>query len=180
MKEIKAKPGSFGALDIKWRTPTSDGSISVNQHNLTSLEGMPRKIEGALYLSGNPLKSLVGGPEEVGEDMAVDGCGLTSLEGLPVKIGSYLMLDNNPLTSLQGINKLREMSGSIYLDDCLITSHILGVFFIKGVKQIATVNRGDFGRAVKIVNRHIKQGRSGLLPCTQELIEAGLADFAQI
>jgi hypothetical protein len=62
----------------------------------------------------------------------------------------------------------------------LITSHILGVFFIKGCKGINSNNKGYFGRAAEIVNTHISKGRAGLLPCTQELIEAGLVAFAQI
>jgi hypothetical protein len=67
---------------------------------------------------------------------------------------------------------------SIYGTD--ITSHILGVFFIKGCKRIMASDKCDFGKAAEIVNRHISKGRVGLLPCQQELIEAGLADFAQI
>jgi hypothetical protein len=35
-------------------------------------------------------------------------------------------------------------------------------------------------QAIDIVNFHIEKGRAGLLPCQKELIEAGLADFAQI
>jgi hypothetical protein len=149
--------------------------------NLSSLEGCPDEINGEFACSHNPyLDSLVGGPKITMCEYSASSCNLTSLIGIPVKIGGYLLLNDNPLTSLVGVNKLKEMSGAIYLDDCLITSHILGVFFIKGCSNIATINKGDFGKAVKIVNRHIRKGRAGLLPCTQELIEAGLHDFAQI
>jgi hypothetical protein len=72
------------------------------------------------------------------------------------------------------------MKGFIGTFNCPITSHILGVFFIKGCEGIKTNSAGAYGKAVEIVNRYILKGRAGLLPCTQELIEAGLSDFAQI
>jgi hypothetical protein len=120
------------------------------------------------------------GPTEVSGYYSADGCGLTSLEGLPSKIGGGLYLSGNPLTSLQGISKLKEMYGGMGIYDCPITSHILGVFFIKGFDEIFTAESGDFGKASTIVNRHIKKGRAGLLHCQKELIEAGLNTFAQI
>jgi hypothetical protein len=54
------------------------------------------------------------------------------------------------------------------------------VFFIKGCIGILTNEPSTFVEAAEIVNKHIDKGRAGLFACTQELIEAGLADFAQI
>jgi hypothetical protein len=71
------------------------------------------------------------------------------------------------------------MDGGVYLRQCFITSHILGVFFIKGCTGFKTWNM-NMDIAAEIINRHISKGRAGLLPCQKELIEAGLADFAQI
>jgi hypothetical protein len=180
----KAKLGSFGAASTKVRTPKSNGDIwaaCTSLDSLTSLEESPDKVNGNFSITGNSkLTSLVGGPKEVGGNYSAISCGLISLEGIPSKIGKDLVIGGNPLTSLQGINKLTEMNGYIYLEDNPITSHILGVLFIKGCYRIFTWNNGDFGKAVKIVNTHIYQGRSGLLACTHELIEAGLSDFAQI
>jgi hypothetical protein len=103
------------------------------------------------------------------------------LDGLPDKIVGYLFLFNNPLSSLRGINKLKEMDGPINLERCPITSHILGVFLIKGCDSIYPgMATSAFGKAADIVNQHIGKGRAGLLICTHELIEAGLSDFAQI
>jgi hypothetical protein len=72
------------------------------------------------------------------------------------------------------------MNGIIDVNRCPITSHILGVFFIKGCRSIYTTDANSFGSAAKVVNSHITKGREGLLPCQKELIDAGLADFAQI
>jgi hypothetical protein len=148
---------------------------------LTSLEGSPDIIKGDFNIESNKsLTSLNGGPKEVCGDYIASRCGLTSLEGIPGKIGGDLMLAGNPLTSLQGINQLKEMNGSIYLHDCPITSHILGVFFIKRCDGLNHNGGNELGRAITIVNIHIRKGRAGLFQCTHELIEAGLADFAQI
>jgi hypothetical protein len=182
MNDMNTKPGSFGALPLELREPDIAGNIYTTCRNLISLEGCPKAVLGRFTVSDNPsLFSLFGGPEEVlGASYMASHCGLTSLDGIPIKIGGSLYLNDNPLTSLQGINKLKEMNGSICINGCLITNHILGVFFIKGCQGISVKYQGDFGKAADIVNRHIDKGRAGLLPCQKELIEAGLADFAQI
>jgi hypothetical protein len=89
-------------------------------------------------------------------------------------------LTHNPLTSLQGSSELKEMGGWIYVEGCPIKSHILGVFFIKGCIGVMTYTFSDFDNAAGIVNKYISKGRAGLFECQKELIEAGLADFAQI
>jgi hypothetical protein len=221
---MKAKPGSFGALDIESISPNKYGDIVVYDIELTSLDGCPKIITDGFSINNNialttlvggpsevggsflanycdlrsltgapstiggdceieynaNLTSLVGGPREIGGYYSVIRCSIDSLEGIPVKIGNGIYLDNNPLTSLQGINKLKEMDGLIGLNYCPIASHILGVFFIKGCRGIDTIGFMNFRKAANIVNRHIEKGRSGLIPCQMELIEAGLADFAQI
>jgi hypothetical protein len=102
------------------------------------------------------------------------------LEGIPESIGLDLDLSFNGLTSLAGILKLKKMNGCIDIRGCPVTSHILGVFFIKGCTGINSHLVSGNSIAVAIVNRHISKGRVGLLHCQKELIEAGLADFAQI
>jgi hypothetical protein len=57
----------------------------------------------------------------------------------------------------------------------------LGVFFIKGCYGITSHDAdAKISKVCDIVHKHISKGRAGLLPCTQELIEAGFAAFAQI
>jgi hypothetical protein len=168
-------------LSDKLLSTDNEGNLHLSNQNLTALVNVPKIIPRRFGCSYNKkLQSLIGGPTNVGGRYSANDCALTSFNGIAVKIGGDLFLPNNPLTSLQGINQLKEMKGLIYLDDCPITSHILGVFFIKGCSGIYAHTDTMFGQAAIIVNRHISKGRAGLLPCTQELIEAGLADFAQI
>jgi hypothetical protein len=146
------------------------------------LYGCPDEVANDFSIMNNYsiLLSLIGGPKKVGGNYIIDSCGLTSLEGIPNKIGNSLSLSSNPLTSLRGINKLKEMNGYIYVDTCPITSHILGVFFISGCHGLVSDHIDSCFKAASIVNSHISKGRAGLIPCQMELIEAGLADFAQI
>jgi hypothetical protein len=91
-------------------------------------------------------------------------------------------MDNFDLHSFAGINQyVKVMNGFITTDGTVITSHVLGLFFIKGCLGLSE-NRphSRWSRVVGIVNRHISKGRAGLLPCQKDLIEAGLVDFAQI
>jgi hypothetical protein len=158
------------------------GTYNATNGNLASLEGSPKYVPANFNVSDNrALQSLVGGPLEIGGSLTANRCGLTSLDGFPNKIGTSVTIVNNPLTSLKGINQLKEMNGRISITGCPITSHILGVFLIKGFIGFKTyLSDGILCTACDIVNQHISKGRSGLLACTQELIEAGLADFAQI
>jgi hypothetical protein len=157
------------------------GLCDVSRNRLTTLVNGPKIVYQGFNCNHNPLLvSLVGGPVEVGRYYSADDCGLTSLDGLPRKIGTHLSLDFNPLTSLQGVNKLKEMNGYICLNNCLISSHILGILLIKGCDGIITYDRGDFGKAVQIMDRYTTKGRSGLIQCQMDLIEAGLSEFAQI
>jgi hypothetical protein len=178
---MRAKPGTFGALGITSRSPDFFGCIRIAHKPLTSLDGCPDVVLGhfTIYRNKN-LTSFIGGPKEVGDSFSVSGCRIASLEGIPREIGSHIRLDEDYLTSLVGINKLTEMNGRIFLDKSPIKSHILGVFFIKGCQGLHTEDTCDFRKAVDIVNKYIHNGRAGLLPCAKELIEAGLADFAQI
>jgi hypothetical protein len=190
-----------------WVNPKKEfgGNIYViSKQNITSLAGCPDVINGALDARNNmlptlahgpsdvaswanfdrnyQLTSLVGGPKTVGGYYSVESCNLTNLDGLPVKIGTNLFLCGNPLTSLRGINQLKEMNGFIYLSECSIKSHILGVFFINGCNGLMVDDNTSafFERAAHCVNRHIDKGRAGIIPCQQELITLGLYDFANI
>jgi hypothetical protein len=161
--------------------PSKWGNLNISGLRLISLDGCADHVFGSFDASDNKLHNLVGGPTIVDGDYRASLCRLKSLDGIPIKIGGYLSLGTNLLASLQGINQLKEMNGFIHLDDCPITSHILGVFFIKGCRGINVFTEVvDFDKAINIVNKHIGKGRAGLLPCQKELIEAGLADFAQI
>jgi hypothetical protein len=182
-----------------------DGSYEVSRCKLTSLDGSPNIVNGTFDITYNAnLTSLLGGPIDVGGAFIARRCDLLSLAGGPITVGgNYDITGNTNLLSLVHLperiggdlklpygdilatNGLRELKGLKEVGGCIyvgnFTSHILGVFFIKGCQGLLTyTSYGNEVKAAEIVNRYISKGRAGLFPCTQELIEAGLADFAQI
>jgi hypothetical protein len=157
-------------------------SLLLEDNLLQSLSEGPSIVEGDFSIGSNRLiQSLHDGPKVVHGDYDATDCDIGMLSYVPERIEGDFLLAKNPLTSLKGINQLKEMDGRIYLDNCYIVSHILGVFFIKGCTGFKIRGSANpFSMAAAIVNRHIDKGRAGLLPCQKELIEAGLTDFAQI
>jgi hypothetical protein len=157
-----------------------DGDYSARNCSILSLSGSPSIVGADFNMHNNKLKSLVGSPKKVGGCYNAMDNEITSLDGITHIIGSSLFLIGNPLSSLSGINQVKQMCGGVYIHGTSVISHILGVFFIKGCQGLWVKGETSCSRAAVIVNRHISKGRAGLMPCQQELIEAGLADFAQI
>lgn len=135
----------------------------------------------------NQLKSLTGVPVHINGDFNCSFNELESLDGMPTHINGNFICNNNQITTLKNINlHIKEVNGHIYLYDNQITAHILGIFFIKKCKGIKVYfykkNKANnkFRKAAKILNKYIKKGRSGIIPCQLELNAVGLDDFAQI
>lgn len=57
-----------------------------------------------------------------------------------------------------------------------ITSHVLGLMLIDGLQRVALGNK----RVETILNSHLGKGRVGMLLVQEELIDAGLEEFAQL
>ena len=87
------------------------------------------------------------------------------------------------LTSLKGIHKIiKEVNGDIYLGNTPIKNGILGLLMINGVRNIKNTLTGSskFSKAIKIVSKYLGQGRAGVLSAQEELIDAGLDEFAEL
>lgn len=78
----------------------------VNVRDLVSLEGAPQEVEGDCKICICPnLKSLEGGPTEVG-NFECSNTGIISLEGGPTEVGGdYKVNDNDDLKTLKGAPK---------------------------------------------------------------------------
>ena len=185
---------SVADLEIEY----TDGNFICSNTELTSLEGAPSHVGWIFDCSGNELTSLEGAPRHVDGSFKCYRNRLTSLRGAPSHVGSYFNCTNNELTSLEGapnsvdgnfycaINKLTslkdvhkhiaEIRGGIYACDNPIKSHVLGLLLIKGLR----VAQLDNTQVTEILNRHLGKGRAGMLMAQEELIEAGLEEFAQL
>ena len=71
-------------------------------NQLTSLNGVPQKVDGTFDCSENQLTSLNGVPKEIGESFLCSENQLTSLVGAPEKVGGGFDCSYNQLTSLAG------------------------------------------------------------------------------
>jgi len=77
--------------------------ISMTEE-LTSLEGLPKRIEGDLYINfAYKLTSLKGIPDYIGGNLVIESTSITNLEYFPKYVGSNITFISNKLTSLKGI-----------------------------------------------------------------------------
>ena len=152
-------------------------SISAANVILTSLEGCPEEIDGSALFGSNHLTSLKGGPRKVTGDFSITGnITLTSLDFAPEYVGENFRAEDCNITSLHNIHKhVKHIGDYLLLKGNPITSHVLGVLLIDGLKMIQM----DFKPVQHILNNHLKGDRD-VFACQEELIEAGYEEFAQL
>ena len=132
---------------------------------------------GDFYCSYNELTSLTGAPSHVGGHFYCYYNELASLAGAPSHVGSAFYCYNNELASLKDVYKhVTEIKGIFYAVNNPIKSHVLGLLLIKGVTEVRLDNR----QVGEILNRHLGKGRAGMLMAQEELIEAGLEEYAKL
>lgn len=158
------------------RPERGTGGFSCSSNRLTSLEGCPSSVGSSFTCSDNELTSLKGGPSSVGGSFSCSANYLTSLEGAPSSVGQYFYGRDNRLTSLHNIHKqIKHIGGGVNFEDNLIESHVLGLLLIDGL----TICHLDNKLVEDIINKHLKGDRD-VFACQEELIEAGLEEFAQL
>lgn len=150
--------------------------FDCSNRKLTSLTGAPLEVENDFQCDRNKITSLIGAPVKVGGDFSCANNRLTSLEGAPKEVGGHFYCHDNQITSLKDIHKqIIKMNGGFHCHHNEIKSHVLGLLLIPGIKVIASAEKWG-----PILNDYIGSGRKGLLDCQNELIEAGLEEFAQL
>lgn len=172
-------PGSTKKLNYK--DFIAKGDFYCHSTLLTSLEGAPKRVEGSFGCDHTSIASLVGGPEYVGVNFNCSVTGITSLEGAPSYVGKDFICYATKMTSLHDIHKnVKHIGRECYLSGT-IRSHILGVMFIKGLKKIEFLSAAVFEQkeAERIINKHLKGDRN-VHACQEELIDAGLSEYAKL
>jgi hypothetical protein len=125
---LKEIPEILNGVHIK-------GDFDVSFNVLKSLNNSPAKVDGAFKCMFNKnLKSLVGGPKEVG-NIIVYNCSLRDLNGFPKisKPNGHIDISGNQLTSLVGLPTIVVGKLSIYNNPGLKT--------LAGCPELV---RGDF------------------------------------
>jgi len=169
-------------------------TFNLRQGKLTTLKGCPRKVEKRFSVVKNPITSLEGCPESVRWVFEIRETEITSLDHITPVMGSCL-ISQNKLTSLKDIHKKIRFtkgvgSGILSAGNNPVKSHILGVILIEGIQELMwnapgvtpryNDSESDYKKAFDIVRRHVGKGKAGVLAAQDELIDAGLDDFAQL
>lgn len=153
--------------------------FDCSDKGMTSLEGASRSYSGGFYCFSNHLKSLKGGPEKVNGTFDCCDNQITSLEFAPSYIKNDFYFIDNQLTNLHNIHKfIKHIGGEANFLNNPIKSHVLGLLLIEGITFINLGSHGPKGIVEKIMNKHLDE--RDVFACQEELIEAGLDDFAQL
>jgi hypothetical protein len=101
---------------------------------------------------------------------------------IPKEIDGNLYFIGCQFDSFHNIHmKVKKISEDIVLIDSEIGSAILGILAIEELKQVKVCGEqsSEFKKAINIVNTHLKKERD-LLDCQDELLDAGLLEYAQM
>ena len=157
--------------------PSVRYDIDYSHHQLTSLKHHKQlEVNGDFKVAYNQLTSLEFGPT-ITKNFNCAGNQLTSLEFSPELVfGDFIAYDNK-ITSLKGIGKhyLKEINGMLSLSDNQISSHVLGILLIKNLDSFDITNK----EVKSILNNHLHDDKD-ILDCQEELIQAGLREFAKL
>lgn len=144
---------------LSYANVTIKGSFGCDETKITSLEGAPNHVDGNFNCYMIDIKSLEGAPSYVGGNF---NCSYTKI------------------TSLQNIHKQVKHIGDRFILSTTVKSHILGVMLIKGLREVVfPQGNKDQMQVASIINKHLKGDRN-VHDVQQELIDAGLSDYAKL
>jgi hypothetical protein len=174
-----------------------DGSIVDNKSRFVLKDSMlidgyfPIKLQSVKMLSvmSSDLKSFINFPDQI-----IGNKGLTS--------SLFFSIFNKHLTSLAGLN-IKSVDGAIDFSlllnlklsnihkhikslngELVIPQHykgpLLGVLNIANLKRVTVHTSGKEQPALDIINDYIQSGNKDIIACQEELIEAGLKDYAKL
>jgi len=178
-------------IDLFEQQQIIKGNVRIPVHIPTLVrykhKGIPivgAKVLGNFDCHYTKIESLEGGPSWVGGDFDCSYTSIESLEGGPSWVGKDFDCHYTEIPSLHNVHKQIEFIGGI-LHLPVIDSHILGVMFIKGLKEISiseivyTDRNSKVIQVIKIINKHLGGDRN-IHDAQEQLIEAGLAEFAKL
>ena len=188
---------SYDNLTSLEGSPTTvSGNFFCSNNKLKSLKGAPASVGGDFYCFSNFLTSLEGAPSFVGQDFNCSknkltalksapekvynfNCGsneLSSFEGAPTKVAGRFLCNDNLFKTLHNIHKhIKQINGYANFNNNPIKSHVLGLLLISGLQMAVFDNK----KVTEIINKHLAADRD-VFACQEELIEAGLEEFAQL
>jgi hypothetical protein len=146
-----------GIIIHDYYNDTINGFFDCGDIGLKSLKHCPKIVKRGFYCGDNEITSLKYCPDEI-----TDG---------------NLMCYPGKISSLAGFGKeyCFKINGSLYLEKNPLSSNVLGLMKVKELKSIIIDNK----EVEKIINKHLRSGKR-ISKCKEELIEAGLQEFAKL
>lgn len=173
-------------------------NFDCSNNPLKSLVGGPKKVGGNYsigsnfavdFIRRNPLKSLVGCASFIGGDFFCNAGKLTSFEGAPEHVVGSVYIVCNKIPSFHNVHKqFKRIDGTlnlIFTKQAELKNSILGFLMIEGLKDIVIAKnnnrRGPLWDAFKILEKHFEnKSKETIFECQQEMIDAGLEEFAKL
>jgi len=100
---------------VKSTNPSTKGKVDISYNNLTSLVGLPERIDSDLMINSNPLKSLQGCSKSINGDFHAFNTQITNMIGGPEIIRGDCFVNETELTSLEGFP--RHIEGNLFIGD---------------------------------------------------------------
>lgn len=179
-KLVQATAKNGNLLPVQFKDIRGGGFI-CRENSLLSLRGTPSAVEGQCVVHTNRLISLKYGPEFVLGGFNCAANQLRSLEYAPETIGGDFFCDENPIDSLHNIHKqIKTIGGKLNIGESVM-SNMLGILKIKAVKYVEITGATNplAHKAVAIINKHLQEHRN-IHECQEEMIEAGLKEYAKL
>lgn len=174
-----------------------DGDFDCSGNHLTDLKGSPKTIvTGNFLCQNNKLTSFTGITPKIDGSLIASKNRLgNGLKDIPPHIGRDLILLGNHITTLHNIHKKIQYVGrGIAIGANPITSCLLGLLLIDGVKSVSAISTStdenmlqsigseELLNAVDILNKHLPNhiGMEAVFACQSDMIEAGLDAYAEL
>jgi len=184
----------FRLTSLKGSPKIVDGQFIANDNELVDLISGPEHT-GDFLVHNNRLESLVGSPKTVkGKFVCGANPSLTTLEGITPTIAGSLFFTMCNFTTLHDIHKhVKSINGSISVYKNPIKECVLGLLLIDGLTRVMVetdatgmiksdrILSRELAEALSIANKYLpNHSRSDLIKCQNEMLDAGLDDFARI
>lgn len=162
---------------------------SKETYFLRTLEGGPSWVNENFRVDSNLLSNLKYGPTYVGGTYECGRNMLTSIEDAAQEIGGNFYCNTNSIESLEGIGRkyLKKMNGNFVIYNNHVKRNVLGVILIHGIQEFRiysfALDKGVFKEAKQlqeIITAHLERNDRDMLDLQEDLITAGLKDYAKL
>lgn len=176
------------ALD-KWL----DNHAIAWKHDYKFENGVVNNIESDTKFSYRGATAINHVPFKLGKVLSFDCSGqfIDSIDFFPDEAGGNINLEFcDRIESFKGIGtKVLKKMGTAFSDGAVlyatgmnIKRNALGLLKIEGLRKIEWKNgkNKEWGQAVMIINKHLNQGKAGIIAAQQELIDVDLEEYAEL